>query len=274
MPKHNARNTQKGFTLIEILLVVVAIAVLAGIVILAINPGKQLGDTRNAQRRADVNTILNALYQYTIDNSGTLPPAITTTPTEICKTGAAYVQAHPAQPAIGWVWLNDCQSSYVTATVTVDGRNYSISCTDAGTASASIASAINADSGSAVTADNFGVGHCSTHGGGNGGYEVCLTAKVAGTSSNGLTVTSSGADANHMDTSEVLSGGAASGSCTGLIDLSVLTDNEKYLTSMPKDPNGVCNTNGICYTISKSANGRMTVAAPNAEQSATISVTR
>lgn len=143
-------DVSAGFTLIEILLVVAAIAILAGIVILAINPGKQLGDTRNAQRRADVNSILNATYQYTIDNNGTLPAAITTTPTAVCKTG---------------------------------------------------------------------------------------------------------------------------GTCTGLIDLSVLTASEKYLTSMPFDPNGAT-TNSTDYNISKSANGRVTVAAPGAEQSATITVTR
>ncbi len=73
---YRGKNAQKGFTLIEILLVVAAIAILAGIVILAINPNKQLGNTRNAQRRADVNTILNAVYQYAIDNNGTMPGAI------------------------------------------------------------------------------------------------------------------------------------------------------------------------------------------------------
>ena len=82
---HTSHKT--GFTLIEILLVVAAIAILAGIVILAINPTKQLGDTRNAARHSDVTTILNAIYQYAIDNNGTVPAAISTSPQEVCKTG-------------------------------------------------------------------------------------------------------------------------------------------------------------------------------------------
>src|SRR3990167_5304512 len=151
-PQTTSRKLQnsRGFTLLEILLVVAAIGILAGIVILAINPGKQLGDTRNAQRRADVNTILNAVYQYSIDNNGTLPANITTTVTAVC-------QADP---------------------------------------------------------------------------------------------------------------------CTSLIDLSVLTTSEKYLTAIPHDPLITATTGTAGYTIVKSANGRVTVAAPSAEQSAVISVTR
>ena len=79
----------RGFTLIEILLVVAAIAILAGIVIIAINPAKQLGSARDAQRQSDVNTLLNAIAQYSIDNQGTLPPSLTITPTEGCATGSA-----------------------------------------------------------------------------------------------------------------------------------------------------------------------------------------
>jgi prepilin-type N-terminal cleavage/methylation domain-containing protein len=66
-----------GFTLLEVLLVVAALAILAGTVILAINPAQQLAQTRDAQRHSDATTLLNAVYQYAIDNNGSLPAGIT-----------------------------------------------------------------------------------------------------------------------------------------------------------------------------------------------------
>lgn len=88
----SSAQTRRGFTLIELLLVIGIIAILASIVIVAINPTKQLNDARNAQRRSDVNTILNAVYQYAIDNNGTTPSDITSTRKQACVTGAASCQ--------------------------------------------------------------------------------------------------------------------------------------------------------------------------------------
>ena len=83
------RRNLLGFTLIELLLVIGILAISSSIVLLALNPTKQLGKARDTQRTSDVNTILNALYQYQIDHSN-LPSGIPTgTARGICKVGAA-----------------------------------------------------------------------------------------------------------------------------------------------------------------------------------------
>jgi prepilin-type N-terminal cleavage/methylation domain-containing protein len=69
-------GTKSAFTLIEILLAVAALTILAGITVFALNPGKQLADTRNAERQIDIATILSAIDQYALDNHGSLPAAI------------------------------------------------------------------------------------------------------------------------------------------------------------------------------------------------------
>ena len=128
-------SLRRGFTLIELLLVIGIIAILAAIVIVAINPTKQLGDARNAQRRADVNTILNAVYQDSIDNNGTIPGSITTTTTAICRSGVnvdctslinlnvltgSYIVALPADPqtatalSTNYTIAKDAASSRIT----------------------------------------------------------------------------------------------------------------------------------------------------------------
>jgi type IV pilus assembly protein PilA len=83
------RRYHRGFTLIELLLVIGILAVLASVVIAALSPTRQLGSARDAKRQSDVNTILNAVYQYTIDHQGNTPAGIPAGPAhEICRTGA------------------------------------------------------------------------------------------------------------------------------------------------------------------------------------------
>lgn len=76
--KNKLRKNNFAFTLLEILLVVAAIAVLAGIVIVAINPARQLAVSRNAARQSDASAILNSIYQYSLDNNGSFPASIDT----------------------------------------------------------------------------------------------------------------------------------------------------------------------------------------------------
>lgn len=76
-------TTKKGFTLVEVLLVIVIIAILAAIVIVAINPGRQLSQANNTQRSSDIKSILDAVSEYAIDNRGAIPSAVTGTLTTI-----------------------------------------------------------------------------------------------------------------------------------------------------------------------------------------------
>src|SRR3954471_22183018 len=68
--KKNIKKNQ-GFTLIEILVVIGIIAILAAIVIIAINPARQFAQANNTQRTSDVSQILNAIGQNIADNKGT-----------------------------------------------------------------------------------------------------------------------------------------------------------------------------------------------------------
>lgn len=63
--------------------------------------------------------------------------------------------------------------------------------------------------------------------------------------------------------------------CTGLIDLSVLTDQEMYLIVLAEDPrNPKKDTNGTSYTINTDKHGRIVLSAPLAELGHTIQITK
>lgn len=69
-------QNQNGFTLIELLVVIVIIGILAAIIFVAIDPARRFGDARDARRRSEVVSILNAVLKYQVDNDGDLPTGI------------------------------------------------------------------------------------------------------------------------------------------------------------------------------------------------------
>jgi len=102
----------KSFTLIETLVTIGLIAFLASIVIIAINPARQFALARNTQRRANIRTILDAIYQNSIDNQGVFNchHSIPTTTSTISSSDVdlydclvpAYIADLPYDPSEGY----------------------------------------------------------------------------------------------------------------------------------------------------------------------------
>ena len=69
-------KNQKGFTLLELLIVIAIIAILAVVVFVALDPLSRFQDARDAQRWSDVTAILDAAKLDQVDNGGAYDTSI------------------------------------------------------------------------------------------------------------------------------------------------------------------------------------------------------
>jgi len=90
------QQNKKGFTLIEILVVIGLIAILAAVVLIAINPARQFALGRNSQRTSNVNAILNTIGQNLVDNKGTFTCAADLRPCIV----STYISEIPVDPNV------------------------------------------------------------------------------------------------------------------------------------------------------------------------------
>src|SRR3989344_3140036 len=127
------KKKNRGFTLIEILVVMGVLSVIFSIILFLINPQGQFSRANNAQRRSDIVAILNSIGAYTADNKGVLPSGITTAVATITDSvnGAdicallvpKFIPALPTDPSLKTSDITTCTNYNTGYTIVKDANN-------------------------------------------------------------------------------------------------------------------------------------------------------
>lgn len=92
---------KKGFTIIELVIVIAIIAVLSGVLISVINPETFRNKSQDARRKADLTAIQGALEVYFADNNAYPVEAVAVsscTPADWTFLGSTYISVLPVDP--------------------------------------------------------------------------------------------------------------------------------------------------------------------------------
>lgn len=114
-------KSQKGFTLVEILIVVSLIAILAVVALITINPAEAQRRARDTQRIKDISTLQSIVEQYLSDNPSDFTP-ITATSTGLTNDCSAS----------GWIGIDLCRYAN-TLPIDPTNRDSVVASTDTGT---------------------------------------------------------------------------------------------------------------------------------------------
>jgi prepilin-type N-terminal cleavage/methylation domain-containing protein len=111
--KRKNENSKKGFTLLELLIVIAIIAILSVVLVLVLNPAEMLRKARDAQRISDLSTLKTALAIYTSTITSPQLDGVTGTANDTCLGGAGTKTI--------WVSVNTVAGGGETITDTPNG---------------------------------------------------------------------------------------------------------------------------------------------------------
>ena len=120
-----AQSTNRGFTLIEILIVIGMLAILSSVVLVAVNPLRQFAQARNSQRQSNVAAILNAVSERIADNGG----QFISSSTQKVDSCSAYLPATSKNISKSTLDLRPCVVPSYLPELPYDPQTGSLSCT-------------------------------------------------------------------------------------------------------------------------------------------------